>query len=1510
MKRWLSLFLCLTLIVGLVPVAIGVQATESIYWQDDFEDGLGEWEKVRDGSAVWTDTAPYTYISLTEKAYAGEQSFGITQAGKQVLIRKNFGEQMNKVLSVWFYDDTSVIDTRVVACMEVDDNSRLALGLHAATTTKNYAWWDTVTGYSDTGITRSPGWHQFTWDARSGSGIDVYIDGVKIKTDTLYTGFAQITLGWFTAAANTTNAFDSVMISEVLPWELPAESDAEDSTYFFFDPLVIDSTNNVTTATLQLGEVSKTTTDAGWLDQYAWETGGEIPDWEHRVTIMYPYVLYDENGVSVDGKSSAKYKIWYESYYAASPVAGYDWRENLIDATNSKNVELDGAENAARGTVYTSDSPMVMCYMESNDGVHWTRPDCGEFYYKTQDGEIIDTNIVFIGYHGTGVTLNEHPNAGKGEPKFLMCGVASGLGIMWSNDGIHWSTPVIIKDGNATDPRIYGDTHNQLFWSPENEQYVVISRGYDGALRTVLQLSGTEALTSIKDAYNYGYSLWSDPQVVIPGVAGAEPYSVPVVHAYDGYYIGIVSVADFTDDGVGRLRSVHAELVWSRDTVNWYYINGGTPFIPNADNFVLEPGNDYGMIYSAAAVNTKEETQFFYAATPELHYFNFSQVPDEIKAVMATDIPKAYAANAITRTTTMNIASVARDHYAGYYAKDGLVTTAPFLVTGNNLKLTADVKAGGSLLVEVVDENGNVIDGYAASDCASVGQNIIKGSLTWANGKTLADLVGQTVSFRLYLADATVYTIGGGIKLTTPPVTVTADTESIAVKEGATAQIAVSTEPEGTYTFTYTSQDETVATVDENGVVTGLIVGCTTVRAAVAGVVNCYVDIPVTVMPAYSVYWYDDFEDGLGKWEKVRDGSAVWTDTAPYTYISLTETTYAGEQSFGIKQAGKQVLIRKNFGEQMNKVLSVWFYDDTLVTDARVVACMEVDDTSRLALGLHAETTTKNYAWWDTVTGYSDTGIARSPGWHQFTWDARSGSGIDVYIDGVKIKTEKLYTGFAQITLGWFTAAANTTNAFDNVMISEELPWEMSKVLEYDAQEMVSVSSTGYVRFGNDTTANGIFTTRDDTNYNNNTKTKGYAHIRRYTASESGTLIIDTEYTKGIYNGTTESHDAYPMQYAIVDKNGKIVFPASGELGTASYNNRVSISQDNPLKLDVKAGDTYDFIMIDNYGLGVPMYFQARIFMNEGTEVLNYRKNDFVDGCLLAGKNMNQQGEDGWQYLYAESVELVTKMTVVKKGRVVGNGTLTFTAGTVENGESLSTLPAGSIVTVNATPAEGYLLVPGSLTYTTASGVTKRILNKNLQAEDFGNGTGYSYQFVMPEEAVTINAEFQDASQNSVAFDTLGAAYHKTNGVYDGIRFLTRVSFDKFDTSKDDITVTYGGKTYTVVKMGVLLKRATTGAELTLENFANSNVNTASARIWNGVAYDKSVSSKLSVVDYTETSLDLQVRIMKGDSTSAEAFKNYQFSARGYMVLEDATGAQTVIYTGSTVTRSVADIVG
>lgn len=180
--------------------------------------------------------------------------------------------------------------------------------------------------------------------------------------------------------------------------------------------------------------------------------------------------------------------------------------------------------------------------------------------------------------------------------------------------------------------------------------------------------------------------------------------------------------------------------------------------------------------------------------------------------------------------------------------------------------------------------------------------------------------------------------------------------------------------------------------------------------------------------------------------------------------------------------------------------------------------------------------------------------------------------------------------------------------------------------LQYTAIDMYLIGDgTGWQRFGVTENSPVSFMATDK----DFIADAGYAFIREFKVPESGVLKIDTEWTTGITMGMDASHDNYPINYAITDKSGKIVFPTSGELGSVTYSNPVTISQSEPLIFDVNKGDVYSFILIDNYGLQIPTSFMARVFVND----VQYDSSGY-----LRGLNYNAQGEGGWSYKYATSV--------------------------------------------------------------------------------------------------------------------------------------------------------------------------------------------------------------------------------------------------------------------------------
>ena len=221
---------------------------------------------------------------------------------------------------------------------------------------------------------------------------------------------------------------------------------------------------------------------------------------------------------------------------------------------------------------------------------------------------------------------------------------------------------------------------------------------------------------------------------------------------------------------------------------------------------------------------------------------------------------------------------------------------------------------------------------------------------------------------------------------------------------------------------------------------------------------------------------------------------------------------------------------------------------------------------------------------------------------------------------------------------------------------------------------------------------------------------------------------------------------------------------------------------------------------------------------------------------------------------------------------------------------------AGGTVVVTVTPDDGYMLKPGSLYYVTEDGTKQQILNK--ESGDFGEGSGDTFRFVLPEGSVIVTAEFVPTAAQNFRFEMLGTSVYYETGAAEpnGLRFLNRLYIDGLNVEDDTLTVMYNGKTYTVTEFGSLLKRTNNEAELTLENV--SDTASSATRVWKAAAYTNGV---MKLVDHTESYVDFTV-IMK-TSAANKVFSEREYTACGYMILSD--GANTVTLYSKALTDSV-----
>ena len=155
-----------------------------------------------------------------------------------------------------------------------------------------------------------------------------------------------------------------------------------------------------------------------------------------------------------------------------------------------------------------------------------------------------------------------------------------------------------------------------------------------------------------------------------------QAYSMPVFR-YADIYLGLVAVFRTRED------RVHTELAWSPDTITWHRIQPGTPFIGNLPN---EGDYDWGCVYAAdAPVVLDDEIRIYYGGSNGKHTG--------------------------WRDGFLCLATLRPDGWAGYEqverSKPAVVTTREIPCGSRPIRVTADVKLGGSVKISIVDASGN-----------------------------------------------------------------------------------------------------------------------------------------------------------------------------------------------------------------------------------------------------------------------------------------------------------------------------------------------------------------------------------------------------------------------------------------------------------------------------------------------------------------------------------------------------------------------------------------------------------------------------------------------------------------------------------------------------------------------------------------------------------------------------------------------------------------------------------
>ena len=350
---------------------------------------------------------------------------------------------------------------------------------------------------------------------------------------------------------------------------------------------------------------------------------------------------------------------------------------------------------------------MRVCYAESEDGVHWQRPELGLVEFKGSRAN----NIVPVVQRCPTVIYDSHePDPDRRYKCFGNAGVIQREEghLLTSADGIHWR--------NQPSPRRYPGT--RPYWASEFHSVFRDDRERDpdklwkayGLFATGPRRRACQLSTSPDGLHWTGYP---ENPIVDPLQGVSHCIHDFLVWPEMGRYVGLLQVGD-------ALHNYQWELMVSRDGVHFSRVSDGRPFLGRG-----EAGKwDQGGIQTAIPVRVGDEAWFYYGGREK----PWSTYPGDAKEIW-------------TFKSHCGLATIGVGRYAGFRLDDeqqrGILETRPIHCEFDR-ELTLNVNAlahpQSPIRVAVLDAaTSQPLEGYSLDDCCAVEADGVSQPIRWAN---------------------------------------------------------------------------------------------------------------------------------------------------------------------------------------------------------------------------------------------------------------------------------------------------------------------------------------------------------------------------------------------------------------------------------------------------------------------------------------------------------------------------------------------------------------------------------------------------------------------------------------------------------------------------------------------------------------------------------------------------------------------------------------------------------
>ncbi len=332
-----------------------------------------------------------------------------------------------------------------------------------------------------------------------------------------------------------------------------------------------------------------------------------------------------------------------------------------------------------------------------------------------------------------------------------------------SADGFHWD----ISEG----PPIPSHDTSTLVYDDAGQRYLAIVKHRTEWGRSAFLATSTDFIH------------WSDPELVLhsdeldqenrkrriqavvddpaylspPVVDGreylAQLYMMPVL-PYEALYVGFPLI--FNPSGADAAQNNHTglnqvELAVSRDARAWERVADRAVFVGvQAWNGGANFGTAQVALCGAPIVRDEEIWVYYIACRHRGHRDLFAHMD-----------PAIYNDDFFDPTTIICLAKLRRDGFVSLdpvSSAGGDLLSKAFEWTCGSLCVNADVKAGGQVVVEVVDAGSlKPLPGWSAGDCQPLCEDQLAGEVRWRSSGSRPPLGDTPVRLRFYLREASLY---------------------------------------------------------------------------------------------------------------------------------------------------------------------------------------------------------------------------------------------------------------------------------------------------------------------------------------------------------------------------------------------------------------------------------------------------------------------------------------------------------------------------------------------------------------------------------------------------------------------------------------------------------------------------------------------------------------------------------------------------------------------------------